>query len=555
MQDAAGKCKNEENIQVYTLMERKNSPINKGATILLVLIAFGAGLYAVRDMWLSHDSMRYALVSQQIAAGNGVRTPIIHFYGLMPDSNGTTAFIEQPPLLPIVLAILGPVNAERVWPGQVLNLLCHIAITIFSWLIARELVGDIVSIAVGLAVALSVSILGVCTFLFSEPLFIAFVTAAVYFLIKARHFRRPQGWLLAAGISASAAIATRYVGISILPLLVLEAAYLWKRNLKARTIIFPLACLALPMITAAILFIRNKLLLNVFRGVNQDFPGYTLFDSAVGTINQTLDELAVHGVGSDLLNSIGMAEYKKWVLLFAGILLIIWIMIFLGKSKSGVIVQKLRAGYDLIYLFIFGYAVVMIYGMYRYQPYFESRLFTPMIPFILILIVSLINPCSTILDGKLKKPERIAKFVLLTATVSCSFIWFFENPSVFLDEPEYWSRIDSSEAFKWLESNVPPDNIIATNYSFDLSFYGGYSTLKILTKEWQRSTILPENMEELFTMRMKQINAEYLALFVDRNGLSEEYFGKFIAGLSRREPADLYEIIFDSEDGVVYRLK
>jgi 4-amino-4-deoxy-L-arabinose transferase-like glycosyltransferase len=536
-------------------MERNNSPINKAAVILLVLTAFGTGLYAVREIRLSYDSMRYALVSQQIAAGNGIKCPIIEFYGLVPDSNGNVPFIVQPPFFPAVLAMFGSVNPSRIWPGQLLNLLCHIAITIFSWLIARELLGNFLAFIVGLTVALSVSLLTVCSYLWSEPLFITAITASIYFLLKARHSKQPQGWLLAAGISASVAVSTRYAGIAILPLFVFEMAYLWKQNLKKRTTLYRLFCLVLPMVTTAFLLLRNKLLFGTFRGYHMISPGRSVSDSIIGVISHTLDELAIHNIGIDFLHKAGLFEYRKWVLLFTGILVIIWLVLIIRKSRLKGIIQKLRAGYDLIFLFIVSYALFISYGLFKQLPYFEERFFATLIPFILIVIVSILNPYSEILNTPFMKAERITKFLLLTAVVFCSFVWFFKNTSVFSEEPKYWSRVDSSETFKWLESNIPPNNIIATNYYFDVSFYGGYSTIALLSRDWYRNITIPENMGDILAKRMEQTRSEYLVLFADANGFKEESFGEFVAGLSRRISADSYEMVFNSADGVVYKLK
>lgn len=530
--------------------ERMNAPLWG----LLTLVALFVSIYSVWQMWLSADSMRYALVSQQIASGKGVKSPIIQFRGLVPDSHGNVHFIEQPPLFPAILAVFGSVTHEKIWPGQMLNILCHLSITILSWLIAKKIVGNVVAFIVGLTVALSISLLGVCNFLWSEPLFITLILAAVYCLLSSRSSKHPGLWVLAAGVSASAAVATRYSGIAILPLFVVETGYLWKKKLPTKTSICRVLCLLLPIFTTAALLTRNKLLLGIFRGFHQAPVGRSIMSSVVGVVTNTLDELAIHGVGVELLRLIGLWEYRKLFLLPVVLILVLWLGLLLRRNRLREIFKEHHAGYDLILIFITGYALLINYGMFRYQPHFEGRFFAPLVPFLLILIVSLLNPHYSSLSNRFLKIERNVKTVILISLMFCSVIWFFKNTSRFFEKPGWVNRIDSSDVFCWVKSNISTQGTIATNRPFDVSFYGGYSTLNLPSRHWDRCTLIPENMREALAERMEQTRADHLLLFTDEDGLHEKHFGKFIAELSRREHSEPYVMVFECSDGVVYRL-
>ncbi len=521
---------------------------------LLILIAFSAGLYAARDIWLSNDSMRYAIVSQQIAAGRGLNVSVIQFLGLVPDSHGTVPFVGQPLFFPAMLAVLGTVTPERIWPGQLLNVLCHVVSTIITWLIAKRLVGNFASFIAGLTVALSMSLLNVCHWLWSEPLFITLILTTIYCLGTARLSNHPGRWTLAASLSASAVVATRYTGIAVIGLFVFEIGYLWKQNLTWRTVVRRVSCFILPMLTFALFFVRNKLILGLFRGYHQNPPGRSVYDSVVGVINHTLNELALERVFISLLYRIGLWEYRKLFLLVAVLLLIIWLFMSFRRSKLKDIMQMFRGGYDLIILFIVCYMLLIAYGMYRYQPNFEKRFFAPLIPLVLIFIVSILSPAYAVLTNRFSRVERNIKTALLLILVSCSVIWLTGNTSVFTEKPYWLTRIDTTDTFAWLESNVPTGQTIATNRPFDVSFYGVHSTLKLPSRDWDRGVKIPENINEALPERMVETRAEYLVLFADKDGLREDYFGEFIATLSKRQSAGSFEMIFSCDDGVVYQL-
>ena len=216
--------------------------------------------------------------------------------------------------------------------------------------------------------------------------------------------------------------------------------------------------------------------------------------------------------------------------------------------------QMFRGGYDLIILFIVCYMLLIAYGMYRYQPNFEKRFFAPLIPLVLIFIVSILSPAYAVLTNRFSRVERNIKTALLLILVSCSVIWLTGNTSVFTEKPYWLTRIDTTDTFAWLESNVPTGQTIATNRPFDVSFYGVHSTLKLPSRDWDRGVKIPENINEALPERMVETRAEYLVLFADKDGLREDYFGEFIATLSKRQSAGSFEMIFSCDDGVVYQL-
>ncbi|OGV57694.1 MAG: hypothetical protein A2X49_17120 [Lentisphaerae bacterium GWF2_52_8] len=204
--------------------------ISRWQYIALALISL-MGIYAsVLMFWItSHgpgiypDSVTYIETARNLLLGNGFLAdglPMTHY----------------PPLYPLLLAMLGFFQDIDIL--QAARLLC---ILLFG--INTVLLGLVVFICSNRS--LLASICTMCIFLFSEPVvqvhsaalseapFITFTLFA--FLLLSLHIARPNLYLIfAASLSIACAIATRYVGITILLPLVCGIMFLGSRTLKQK---------------------------------------------------------------------------------------------------------------------------------------------------------------------------------------------------------------------------------------------------------------------------------------------------------------------------------
>lgn len=254
---------------------------------VLITCSVLAALLAVKNIKISPDSMRFGLVSQQILSGNGIRVPIIRLEDNFVPVKGAIPFLDQMPLLPILFALLGSVTSQNYLPAQLLNLICHVATSIFTFLLMKSLYDNkSIALLTGILVSFAYPLLWNTNHILSEPLFIALIAAVIYFLISSRnpdsrHFRRN---LFIAGICASAAILTRNAGIALIPVFLWESFIIKKNKSPESKFTSSVLLLTLPIITTVIIFVRNYIISGSLRGFNQASPERPYLDALTGTI-------------------------------------------------------------------------------------------------------------------------------------------------------------------------------------------------------------------------------------------------------------------------------
>jgi mannosyltransferase PIG-V len=206
-------------------------------TLVWIRVAFWAGA-ALALLWapLRHDFPPYRAYEaktdlffgtfEQWDAGWFLRIAD-HGY----DIPATTAFF---PLYPLLVRGLGFVLGSLLVAGVLLSLLAAGVGAILVWRIAREGAGEAVARDTVLLLALYPSAL-VFTSVYSDGLFLAL--AAGSFLAATRG----RGWT--AGLLGGLTVATRLVGLALLPALLL---LLWPRGRSARELLRPLPVLLLP---------------------------------------------------------------------------------------------------------------------------------------------------------------------------------------------------------------------------------------------------------------------------------------------------------------------
>lgn len=507
----------------------------------MIALAVSVGLLATHRMRLTPDSMRYALVSQEIVSSGKLRYRIIPFEASLnqPDANGTVAMLEQPPMFPMLLALLGSVEPDRLWPARVVNVCSHVVIAVVSMLMASHFCGRAVGFLVGVTVTVMAPLVLVCHFCWSESLFTALLVCSVWFLLMSRRAGVHSYCYWASGFFAAAAIATRFAGVALLPLFLWDAVRVWKSVGLKKGLKHPALSGSVCVVVIAGLLIRNLLLSGSIRGFDQPSPGCSWFDVYRGMVGLIGAQCGIRGFG----------EVFCSVTVIGAIA--VSVAVCLKKLNSR---RYFRDGFDLILLFMGSYTLAISYAMLEYQPRFEYRFMTPLLPFILVWVAVI----ADIIFHGLRRigPKRIARYGIVTffllLALSQGYRTFSGRRNL-LAPGRVTQVIINSQTYRWLVERCPADSIVATNAPYEVAFYAERAALRMPSRDWNSRSVLPEDMETKLPQRMSQLGARYLVLFASPEGLDEQHFGSTLAALSRREAVGQQVVmVYECPDGVVY---
>ncbi len=520
------------------------------AAALVAIFALGPCLVATRSMILVVDSRRYALVSQQLCLGRGLRCPVFDLHD-RPDSSGTVPFTLQAPLLPLVLASMGGVTSSRTWPARALNVASLVMTCVFSFLIASRLCGITAGVVAGITVAVSSPLLLAARYILTETLFIFLFVASVGLLQASRHAKPRWCFLIGSGLAAAAATATRYTGIALLPLFFWEASVIWRRGGSKRALIT--ICLTIPLMLAylAALWTRNVFISGHVWGSTTpaDQPreaGWSLFEAVRGMMAMTAAQFGVWGI-----------NFKSVIKGALAVILIgtpASIAMSRLKHRTTSRLELLERGLDIVLVAAVSYFGLLVCHLWSHQAVFEYRFATPLVPLLFIAMVATVTQGWRSLDStRLRRWACWALVATLTLIVLYvarqSFKW-----SAGLNENI--SEIPTTETYEWLVNNAEKERVIVTNQPFILSFSTGQSALRLPNRVFDPWAHIPQDMYELLPNEMSRVGANYLVIFSAREGLRADHWGDFIAALSRREPiSNRLTIVWDCPDGVIYKMK
>ena len=216
--------------------------------------------------------------------------------------------------------------------------------------------------------------------------------------------------------------------------------------------------------------------------------------------------------------------------------------------------KSASAGLDLIIVYILSYTALICLTMAKVQWRYELRYVAPLAPFLIIGIVFLV-----FFLWERTGSQRLSGVSLAGMVLSLFILTFGIFYKTYLNSIEFTYKQSKQYAilqtctFKWLKEQYGEDIIITTNEPFHLSFFGGYSTVWIPHKMFNRTNYVPEDMQTVLPRQMRKIGSPVLALF---DAVKEEYDGKYITDLfNNRESNASFEKVYECPDGVVYGLK
>lgn len=482
--------------------------------------------------------MAYALISQEILSGNGIRLPIIRFEDNYIPVNGAIPYPEEGPLLPICFALLNGVTPHNFLPAQIINVISHVVISIFTFLLMKKIYNNNgIALLTGILVSISYPMLRNTNRMVSESLFIALTVAAVYFLALSRHFDKSIRILFVASICASAAILTRYPGIALIPVFIWEGLILAKNKSVKLKYAPAVLAIILPLMITGIIFIRNYLLSGTIFGHNEPPPERSYLDAFTGTVKMIFLQFS--------LGKLTITLIAIFALLFA-------LYIIVNTNARRKLSRYVHSGLDLIIVFIISYTMLISIAMATSQTIFELRYMSPLVPFLFIASIFVI----AFVRERIKL-RGLAKLSLISLILSLGIITFGNCYKSYLRSEEFFYKQDhpilESHTYNWIKENYGEDKIIATNKPYHLSFFGGYSTIVLPHKRFSPSIRVPDNMDIILPTRMSKFGSRVLALFEKAD---EQYEGAYIAGLfNKRYDDDNFVLMHKFSDGVVYELK
>lgn len=511
-------------------------------TLLIAASTFVA-LLAIKNIKISPDSMIYALISQEIISGNGIRLPInLRMENNYVFINGTVPYLEQPPLLPILLALLGGVTPDNFLPAQLLNLVCHVAISLFTFLLMKKIYNNkVIALLTGILVSISFPLLRVTHHIWSETLFIALTTAAVYFLILSRNSQNRRSlFFFIASVSATAAILTRYAGIALIPIFFWEDYILLRKNrglsLKNAS---PILITLLPLLITGALLIYNYTISGTIFGWNPPSPERSYLNAFTGTIKM-------------LFLQFPLGKHSITAIIIFTILFILYIIVNTNSARE--LAKYVRGGIDLIIFFIISYTVVISFAMARSQTVFELRYMSPLVPFLFLMGILVIVSLWEMI--RLKGFYKLSLYGLILSlgivTLGNCYKTYLRIGEFFYKQTRHYSILNFS-TYNWIKEHYKKNVIITTNRPYHLSFFGGYSTVALPHKRFNPNIHIPDNMELVLPNQMFKFGSQILALFDE---VEERYDGKYIAKLfNQRKSDENFDLVYESDDGVIYKLK
>jgi hypothetical protein len=510
---------------------------------ILLISSILSALFAVKNIKISPDSMTYALISQEIKSGNGIKLPII--YDINDNYvfiDGAVPYVGEPPLLPILLALLGGITPQNLLAAQIINVISHVVISIFTFMIMKKIYNISIALLSGILVSVSLPLLWNANRMLSEPLFIAATVASLYFLILSRHFDSDKFIrnLFIAGICTSAAILTRFAGVALMPLFLWVTFILVKNKSITLRHISTILTTILPFFTTGALFIYTYIISGSIHGWNPPSPERSYLDAFLVTIKMILQQFQL-GERPDTL---------------IAIFLVLFILYMIMNDNVRRELQKyVHSGLDLIIFFTISYIAVITYAMAKSQSVIEVRYVSPLVPFIFILcmIILVVVWETTRLKGFPKLSLCGLILSLCVITFGDVYKTFLNSGELFFSKDVGHYRILNSPTYKWIKENYKENVIFTSNRPYHLSFFGGYSTIRLPHKRFEKNTPIPDNMESLLPNRMSKFGSRVLALFDEVDELHE---GSYLANLFRiRKDDKNFVLMHDFSDGVVYELK
>jgi hypothetical protein len=208
------------------------------------LCGMAAEIRRVRWRLIAMAAVPVALVAVATIKGPGIDTDSVYYVYAARSFAATGHFGQYsggaltifPPGLPIFLGLATKIGIHVQTAATALDLVCVGLLVVFTYLLARETeVSEAGSLIAAAIVALSTATLAVFSMVWTEPPFVVLVLVVLFVLARAvRSGRMSLGSAAVIAVFASLSEATRYIGVSLIPAIVLGAFYAERQRQRPR---------------------------------------------------------------------------------------------------------------------------------------------------------------------------------------------------------------------------------------------------------------------------------------------------------------------------------
>ncbi len=231
----------------------RRARLGSGAALWACAIVAAAGAAALvgiatrNGSAISPDSATYVAGARNLVAGNGYSD-----FALVP-------ITDWPPGLSVTLAALHWAGVGAVTAARWLNAAALAAVVLMTFALGRRYLGrGWLALAAALIAGFAPAMLGVFSFIWSEPVFCALCLGVLLVLEPVARSPRASWWLIAAaGVLAGAGFAYRYAGMTLVALAVIGVAVGAWGSGAGRVISRAAGVLAIALVVPALIVGRN----------------------------------------------------------------------------------------------------------------------------------------------------------------------------------------------------------------------------------------------------------------------------------------------------------
>lgn len=469
---------------------------------------------------ISPDSIGYISTGENLYQGNG-------FYTIYDNRNDApydyekkvmlSPYTAQPPLYPILIAILMHFGIGSEQSAQLIPILSLAFLVFPIFFIGRILGGNITGYLSCITCLFLTPLLLITSFAWTEMLFILLSSLSIFYLIKYNEeFKNIN--LYIAGIFTSFAILTKYIGIILL--FIGLVTIICKNRDQIKQIMYNIVVFGLlSSFPISLWFYRNITITSNFSGADR------------GKSNETLI-IIIEKTTHILLN-----DFNFIFFVFISILLIL-LFVYSFKNKE-FILKYFKKNY-IILSYIFSYIVILlsIKSFWAFDP-IDSRLLSPIYPFMIIAVFSLFFYCYQIRDLKKWLILIICVFLIPFSSYQINNSANFTEDSINgvnrdCNSP-YWKN---NQGIGWAEKSMPENKVLYSNYAKILEF-----RIKKPVKN-----IPASNDKELVDTFKKEKNA-YIICFKKDN--TSSLLNKKIMEIKQKY--GILTLVADFPDSAIYR--
>lgn len=503
----------------------------------------------------SYDSLNYADVARNIVEGRGITQSAVGFNEarFSPDLPVPMPMISQPPLYPLLAALLGFLGIPVATGTLVVTILGMGLVVLSGFWLARQLYGDSGGLLAGIGMLAFAPLYFVSGRAWTDTLATGLTLLTLALLVSARRDNDlPVKKLVLAGLAAGLTFATRY---AFLPVIAVGLLVLANPNDRGRALRSAAIFLGAVGVIMALVLGRNMIVDGTLIGSPRHPSTRGLFQNIADTY------LAMFGTWpgdpyfipalANLLNvDKSVPTANAIALILAWIALLMVVLALRGKLRAALWEEQrfVLLAWILVYL-----AVLILQRTQFHFDNIRSRLVFPASVTMVILLAGLAVEAFSIR----------AKVVLLPALLLAAFAFYqagFAAREQAMSLDEFVDRsIADQPALIWLEQNTSPDDLIIGDNPVDVVFYLDRTTA-LSFSAYPYSDYL-EYRDLMAFLERHCVNYRNIYLFTHELKADEatwmDEFGPFITDLAynRIEPYPNVILRMPVEDALIYQLR